>query len=125
MRTLPLQYRGVRLDRDALAVRFGAEHPMDVLIVEVRTDDGRVGYGECYAYGALDSVAAIVQELLAPLVEGRDPRSTTALFERMYQVNFRLGRRGLLMCALSGLDTALWDLAAQNAGGSLMAVSRG
>lgn len=114
--TIPLSYRGDQLDRDALAVKMGAEHPMDVLIVEVVSDDGRVGRGECYAYGALVSVSTIVQELLASLIEGRDLRATSALWERMYQVNFRLGRRGLLMCALSGVDTALWDLAAQDAG---------
>ncbi|NMP21394.1 mandelate racemase/muconate lactonizing enzyme family protein [Sulfobacillus harzensis] len=116
IRTIPLRYRGEHLDKDALAMKMGAEHPMDVLIVEVESDDGRVGRGECYAYGALSSVSTIIQELLAPLVLGRDPRATTALWERMYQVNFRLGRRGLLMCALSGVDTACWDLAAQDAG---------
>ncbi len=116
IRTIPLRYQGAQLARDALAVKFGAEHSMDVLIVEIITEEGLIGRGECYAYGALASVATAVRELLAPLILGSDPRSTTALWERMYQGNFRLGRRGLLMCALSGVDIALWDLAAQDAG---------
>lgn len=119
IRSIPLQYRGEKLDRDALAVRYGAEHPMDVLITEVVTDEGLLGMGEHYAYGALKSVSAIVQELIAPLLIGQDPTNISGLWEKVYNVNFRLGRRGLLMCALSGVDIALWDLLGKATGKSV------
>lgn len=53
--TIPLPYQGAQLDRDALAVRFGAEHATNVLVVEIMTEDGRLGRGECYVYSALAS----------------------------------------------------------------------
>jgi D-arabinonate dehydratase len=116
VRTIPLQYRGERLERDALAVRFGAEHPMDVLLTEVVTDEGIVGVGEHYAYAALKTVSAAVHELVEPLIVGEDPTQIGRLWEKVYNVNFRLGRRGLLMCALSGVDIALWDILGQVTG---------
>src|SRR5437899_129790 len=43
-------------ERDALALRSGSEHYMDVLVVTVETVDGAVGVGESLSYGGVDTV---------------------------------------------------------------------
>src|SRR2546430_3727607 len=43
------------------------------ILVRVTTDDGLVGWGECFAYGATLAVCDVVDSALAPLVEGQDP----------------------------------------------------
>lgn len=87
-------------------------------LVEVRADDGTVGYGECLARYSPRIWAAIVDDLLAPLVVGADPFDT----ERLWTVMFRDLRsfsghsRGMLVEAIAGVDTALWDLKARALG---------
>ncbi|MGQ0571705.1 MAG: hypothetical protein ACT4P5_19555, partial [Armatimonadota bacterium] len=54
-------------------------------LVEVRTDTGVVGYGECLARYSPRIWAAIVDDLLAPLVVGADPFDTERLWLRMFR----------------------------------------
>lgn len=110
VRTIPLHYEEPVRERDALAVRAGSEHPMDVLLVEVATDEGLIGLGEAYAYASLETVQAAIHELLGPVLLDEDPLAIGHLWQRMYRSTFRQGRRGAVICALSGLDIALWDL---------------
>jgi L-alanine-DL-glutamate epimerase-like enolase superfamily enzyme len=81
------------------------------VLVRVTTDEGLVGWGECFAYGAPLAVANIVDEALAPLVTGEDPLAIEALTRRMHQALMIWGRRGLAMFAVSGVELALWDVA--------------
>jgi L-alanine-DL-glutamate epimerase-like enolase superfamily enzyme len=55
-------------ERDALAIKGGAEHPMEVLLVMVETDDGLVGYGKSISYGGLYAVHAAVKRVLSPML---------------------------------------------------------
>jgi D-arabinonate dehydratase (EC 4.2.1.5) len=82
-------------ERDALAVKGGAEHPMEVLLVIVETDSGLVGYGESISYGGLYAVYAAVKKVLAPMLRGHEVDGIADLWDRMYKATFRLGRRGL------------------------------
>src|SRR3989442_6248571 len=50
-------------ERDALALRAGSEHYMDVLVVTVETVDGAVGVGEALSYGGVDTVASAVVKM--------------------------------------------------------------
>jgi D-arabinonate dehydratase len=103
-------------ERDALAVVGGAEHPMEIAIVRVETGNGQVGYGECISYGGLEPVAVSVDRVLGPLLKGEESSAITGLWDRMYMATFRLGRRGVMISALSGVDTALWDLLGKELG---------
>jgi L-alanine-DL-glutamate epimerase-like enolase superfamily enzyme len=47
---------------------------------------------------------------------GADPASISGLMDRMHRETHFLGRSGITMFAISGLDIALWDLAAKCAG---------
>lgn len=86
-------------------------------LVRVRSRDGVEGIGFCYvgsAGGELLRVA--VEQLLAPLLIGRDSYAVEGLWQVMYQEALLQGRAGTVMRALSILDTALWDLNARTHG---------
>jgi D-galactarolactone cycloisomerase len=81
------------------------------ILVRLSTDEGLVGWGECFAYGAPLAVCSVVDEALAPLVVGQDPSRIEQLTRSMHQALMIWGRRGLGMFAISGVELALWDLA--------------
>jgi L-alanine-DL-glutamate epimerase-like enolase superfamily enzyme len=105
---------------------FGRLTTFDMALVEVETDAGITGYGEAKAQvgSASDNHAllAVIREELKPLLVGRDPRQITVLWEEMYngtRAHYALsrgrgfpvlGRRGLSISAISGVDMALWDV---------------
>jgi D-galactarolactone cycloisomerase len=76
------------------------------LLVEVVTDDGVVGWGECY--GPPGPNAAVLHEL-APLLVGEDAAAVEAIWELGYNRLRDYGQKGVVVAALSGLDIALWD----------------
>jgi L-alanine-DL-glutamate epimerase-like enolase superfamily enzyme len=83
-------------------------------LVRVTTDDGVVGVGECIARRAPEVVATTVDRLLAPLVVGRDPWDVEGLWDEMLALLRRWGHsRGVVLEAMSGIDTALWDILAR------------
>ncbi|HZD12405.1 MAG TPA: mandelate racemase/muconate lactonizing enzyme family protein, partial [Candidatus Binatus sp.] len=103
-------------ERDALAVRAGSEHYMDVVVVTVETVDGLVGVGESLSYGGPETVASAVEKMLGPLIIGSESFGIRALWEKMYKATYRLGRRGIVVSAMSGIDTALWDILGKEVG---------
>jgi L-alanine-DL-glutamate epimerase-like enolase superfamily enzyme len=110
---------------EARALRLPVERPTristrtldnrDYVIVSARRSDGdAVGIG--YAYAGTTGgrmLAEIVNELLAPVVVGRDGGDIVGAWERMYQETLLVGRRGGVLRAMSAVDIALWDLAAK------------
>ncbi len=115
---------------------FGRLKVFDGVLVVVTTDDGRRGYGESKAgVGSSADCAALVTTIcqeLRPLLVGEDPRQISRLWGRMYNGVRRghaerrgrvfpvLGRRGVLVSAMSGIDLALWDLLGKAAGMSVL-----
>lgn len=90
----------------------------DYLVVEIRcagSEEVGVGYTYAGTRGARTILAA-VEELLAPEVVGADAADVVRLWDRVYQETLMVGRRGLVVRALSAVDIALWDLAAKRAG---------
>ncbi|MCG8356736.1 MAG: mandelate racemase/muconate lactonizing enzyme family protein [Kiloniellales bacterium] len=89
---------------------------LDMVLVRVQTEDGIVGWGEAFSYNCRQAVQAAVDHMLAPIVVGQDARN---IAQRMIQLQRELhlfGRYGITIFALSGLDIALWDIAAKSAG---------
>jgi D-arabinonate dehydratase/D-galactarolactone cycloisomerase len=79
-------------------------------IVQVWTDDGLVGIGECMTRLAPKALQAIIEDL-APILRGRDPQDTEVIWELLYGTMMNRGHsRGFFIEALSGIDVALWDL---------------
>ena len=97
--------------------RYLYSRTIDTVIVRLTTDTGLVGHGEAKAPVAPQATKAIIDLLLADIVRGADPRDVTLLWERMYAgMRVRGHRAGFYLEAMSGIDIALWDLAAQAAG---------
>jgi len=89
----------------------------DTVLVEMRSNDGAIGSGYCFAFGRHRAAAlyALVQDLV-PIYEGRDPAEARAHFAAAWRaINF-MGHAGAAVMALAALDTACWDLAAQAVG---------
>ena len=86
------------------------------ILVRLTTDTGVTGWGECFAYGAPLAVCNVVDEVLAPLVVGQDPTQVEHLAHQMHHALMIWGRRGLAMCAVSGVELALWDAAGKARG---------
>lgn len=80
----------------------------DFVIVRIRTDEGLEGCGYGLARNGL--MAECIQNNLAPLLIGKNPLATESLWQSMYDTTRFLGRKGLLMRAISAVDIALWDL---------------
>ncbi|MBI2939782.1 MAG: mandelate racemase/muconate lactonizing enzyme family protein [Chloroflexi bacterium] len=105
---------------------FGTSVKFDAAIVVVETDDGITGYGE--AKGSPPVIQAIVETRLKPTLVGQDPTRVEYLWERMYsgsrtELALKHGRpyhghnvRGEVLCAISGVDVALWDISGKSLG---------
>ncbi|RAH99175.1 mandelate racemase/muconate lactonizing enzyme family protein [Acuticoccus sediminis] len=85
-------------------------------LVRVATEDGLVGWGECFGYTVLPASIAVLDNLVAPLAIGRDATDIAGLMEELKRKLHIFGRGGPTQYALSGLDIALWDLAGKRAG---------
>src|SRR3954468_6797499 len=93
-----------RVTGDVNGVQIGNTTPVPVLIVE--TDAGIEGVG----VGPHPDIARVF-----PAVEGEDPRSVVALYDRMLDWVFKTGHAGPVFGTIGAIDTALWDLKAKAA----------
>jgi L-rhamnonate dehydratase len=84
------------------------------LVVEVFTDDGRVGIGN--AALAPRVTKQVIDLYLKPLLMGQDPWDIEFLWQHMYRRTMAFGRKGIGMVAISAVDIALWDLLGKSAG---------
>ncbi len=81
-------------------------------IVRLTTESGLAGWGECHAPLAPRATAAIVLDVLAPILIGQNPLAIEVLWQRMYGSQRLRGQvAGYQLEAIAGVDIALWDLA--------------
>lgn len=81
------------------------------VIVRVTTDNGLVGIGESIVRDAPRATKYLVEDMLAPLIIGRDPMDAGALWWDMFSaMRVRGHTKGLFVEALSGVDVAIWDI---------------
>jgi len=85
------------------------------VLVKVRTDEGITGIGEAY-HGAGVHQIVVDERLMRPLI-GQDPRNVDKVFhDMMYSMSASGYYQGAVMSAISGIETALWDITGQAAG---------
>lgn len=77
-------------------------------VVEIETDAGITGWGECYGPAAVNK--ALIETQYAPRVVGRDPFDVEVVWEDLYNRIKDYGAQGFSITALSGIDIALWDI---------------
>jgi L-alanine-DL-glutamate epimerase-like enolase superfamily enzyme len=81
------------------------------VLVKVTAEDGTVGWGETYGIVTPEAVTAIVDDLLGPLLRGRDPRDAMVIQEDLYDLMRVRGHSGgFYTDAIAALDIAIWDL---------------
>ena len=86
-------------------------------IVEVETDAGITGWGECFGPGTVALAnRAIVEQVIQPMVLGANPLDRDVIWHRVYNLLRDHGQKGMPLQALSGVDIALWDIAGKVAG---------
>ena len=86
-------------------------------LVEVQTDEGVTGWGECFGPGNVAiGNKAIVERVIQPMILGDDPFDRDAIWHKVYNLLRDHGQKGMPMQALSGVDIALWDIAGKATG---------
>lgn len=106
------------------AIHLRAEDPLielfdgsyDDCVLVVTTDEGVTGIGETESMAP--AIQAIVRgpsahnhaRSLSAVLVGADPSDPVELWQRMFESTDYVGRRGLMMHAIGGVDLALWDL---------------
>ncbi|GAA4326145.1 mandelate racemase/muconate lactonizing enzyme family protein [Pigmentiphaga soli] len=89
---------------------------IESLLVRVHTADGAAGWGEAFGHFVNAGTAAVLESLVAPWFIGKDAHAIGALMEQAERAFYGFGRNGPVRYALSAIDVALWDIAAQRAG---------
>ncbi len=86
-------------------------------LVEVSTDEGITGWGECFGPGQIARAnKSIVEGVIAPMVLGMDPLDRDVIWHKAYNLMRDHGQKGMPLQSLSGVDIALWDIAGKVAG---------
>lgn len=105
---------------------FGTILAFSAAIVVIETDEGITGYAE--AKGSPQVMKVIIEHELKPLLVGENPVQIQYLWEKMFNgprlgLSLHYGRSlplettpGEMMCAMSGVDVALWDIAGKALG---------
>jgi len=79
--------------------------------VRISTDEGLYGIGECKVVLAPEITCFIIEDVLKPILIGKDPFDLEAIWEWMYGLmKYRGQQKGFMLEAVSGVDMALWDL---------------
>jgi D-galactarolactone cycloisomerase len=90
---------------------------LDSVVVRLETDTGLVGWGESHTPVAPNASKAVIDDLLTPLVLGRDPLDIQPIWELMYStMRLRGHSSGFMLEAISGIDIALWDVVGKSLG---------
>ena len=85
-------------------------------LVEIETDEGITGWGECFGPGNIALANKyIVEKVIQPLIIGEDPINKEYIWHKVYNLLRDSGQKRMPIQALSGIDIALWDILAKKA----------
>ena len=86
-------------------------------LVEVETDEGITGWGECFGAGNIAFAnKGIVEKVIQPMVLGMQALDRDVIWHKVYNLMRDHGQKGMPLQALSGVDIALRDIAGKAAG---------
>lgn len=99
---------------------FGRMQNRPAVFVRVEDEDGQIGWGEAWsnfpAVGG-EHRTRIINEILAPLIEGTDVTDPRDVFNQVSQqmdvLALQSGEPGPFAHSIAGVDLALWDLHAK------------
>ncbi|MCZ6632622.1 MAG: mandelate racemase/muconate lactonizing enzyme family protein [bacterium] len=81
--------------------------------VKVETDEGISGIGEAHPG---EGISDAVVKRLKPLIVGKDPRNVEPLYTHMIDRTIGQSSGGIMVGAIGGVETALWDVAGKAIG---------
>lgn len=92
------------------------EEPYEWPLVQIYTDEGIVGIGECRGGKSCYSTLGVKEAILSmkPRLIGEDPTDVRRLHDKLY--NLERAYSGLAAHAMSAIDIALWDIAGKALG---------
>jgi D-galactarolactone cycloisomerase len=105
----PLSFRVTQ--NKGVTLGLGKTIKRDTIVVKVVTEDGIVGWGESHHGRAPGAVAHLINTTLRELIIGMDAREIVKAWTRIYRM--QIASHGLgtaTSLAMSGIDTALWDI---------------
>jgi len=86
-------------------------HKRTAHLVEVETDEGITGWGECFGAGNIALAnKGIVEKVIQPMVTGMCPLDRDVIWHKVYNLMRDHGQKGMPLQSLSGVDIALWDI---------------
>ncbi|MEQ8898939.1 MAG: mandelate racemase/muconate lactonizing enzyme family protein [Roseovarius sp.] len=81
------------------------------ILVKVTTDDGIVGWGECYAASVgPEAMKPVIRDVFERHMQGENPENIELMFRRAYSSGFTQRPDLTVMGAFSGLEIACWDI---------------
>lgn len=110
---------------DALEDATQSFHTLELVIVELETDDGTTGLGLTYTIGqGGTAIRAFIESALRPVVVGSSA-APRAAYQSMREETTFVGREGISELAISAVDIALWDAFGRRVGLPLYALLGG
>lgn len=87
------------------------------LLLRITTRDGVTGWGETYGILAPGAVRELIADVVAPILEGRDPSAPATIHDELYDLMRVRGYfGGFWLDALAAVDIALWDILGKRLG---------
>lgn len=120
LRTTPVSIPYSRPARASSFMRSG----VSVVVVELETDEGLTGVGECLARPSVAMICEALR-LMEPFVLGKSPHDVESFFKNVHHGgNWDFFER-IGHCAMNGIETALYDLQGKAAGQPVCALLGG
>lgn len=109
IKAFPISYR--LPEGKTVKMGIGRTIKRDAIIVRVETSDGITGFGEAHPGRSPGAVASLIDNTLAPMLEGMEATDCNGVWQRVDRM--QLSSHGVgsgAALALSGIDIALWDI---------------
>ncbi len=103
------------IDETSFTSIYSKHH--ETTVIKIETDTGVVGWGEAQSPVSPRTTRMIVEDLVRPLILGRDPFDIEAIWTRNYGAMRERGHpTGFYIDAIGGTDIALWDIVGKATG---------
>jgi L-alanine-DL-glutamate epimerase-like enolase superfamily enzyme len=102
-----LRAHAYRIPTDCLEADGTFQWNATTLVLAYVEAAGETGMGYTYADA---SIASLIDGVLLGAIKGQNAFDIPACWMAMWRVVRNFGRSGLAACAISAVDTALWDL---------------
>jgi L-alanine-DL-glutamate epimerase-like enolase superfamily enzyme len=88
------------------------------MVARIETDEGieGLGYTMTVGPGGSKSIMAYMEESLIPLLVGEDPLMIGKIWEKMYENDRGIRKKGIPVYAMSAIDIGLWDILGKSVG---------